>query len=70
VKGLEFEYMIIAGANEEYLPLKTVIDEADGEVEKEDTELAERSLLYVAATRARKGLMITSHGRLSTLLAQ
>lgn len=70
VKGLEFEYMIIAGANEEYLPLKIVIAEADGEADREDTELSERSLLYVAATRARKGLLITSHGPLSSLLTQ
>lgn len=59
VKGLEFEYMIIAGAGEEMLPLRPLVLAAEGESAREEVERGERSLLYVAATRARRALFIT-----------
>lgn len=62
VKGLEFEYVIIAGAGEEMLPLRSLVERAEGEAEREAVERAERSLLYVAATRARRALLITCSG--------
>jgi len=36
--------------------------------EREDRELRERALFYVAATRARQELVVTSHGRQSPFM--
>ena len=60
VKGLEFDHIVIAGASEGNFPPFEV--DAD---EREDTELRERALLFVAATRARKTLTLTAAGHLS-----
>jgi superfamily I DNA/RNA helicase/mRNA-degrading endonuclease RelE of RelBE toxin-antitoxin system len=57
VKGLEFDRVIIAGANDGIVPHAQAI-ETDGEI-------TERSLLYVAATRARRETIVTSHGQIS-----
>lgn len=64
VKGLEFDHLIIAGAREGSFPPFEI--DAD---EREDTELRERALLFVAATRARKTLTVTASGPLSTWIA-
>lgn len=63
VKGLEFQYIFIAGANEGVIPLQMAITEDP--VEKRDYDFNERALLHVAATRAIKGLVVTSSGRMS-----
>lgn len=61
VKGLEFNVMIIAGANDENLaPAGLPSDDQTIEHLKRDREQA---LLYVAATRAKKHLLITGYGR-------
>jgi hypothetical protein len=65
VKGLEFQAIIIVGANDEYLPLKTRYK--DETYEKED-ELLERCLLHVASTRARDKLYISSYGEASRFI--
>lgn len=66
VKGLEFQYIFIAGANEGVIPLQMAITEDP--VEKRDYDFNERALLHVAATRAIKGLVVTSSGQLSPYL--
>ncbi|MDT3272875.1 UvrD-helicase domain-containing protein [Shewanella sp. SP2S2-4] len=66
VKGLEFQYIFIAGANEGVIPLQMAITEDP--VEKRDYDFNERALLHVAATRAIKGLVVTSSGVLSDYL--
>lgn len=66
VKGLEFQYIFIAGANDGVIPLQMAITEDP--VEKRDYDFNERALLHVAATRAIKGLVVTSSGVMSPYL--
>jgi len=69
VKGLEFDFMIIAGCNEGTMPLTGQWqNQADSE-ELEENELLERALLYVCATRAKKRVLITSSGVKSSFLS-
>ena len=68
VKGLEFETVFIAGLNDGVMPLESFNrDEEDITVVREN-EKAERSLLYVASTRAKKLLYVTSNGQSSRFL--
>lgn len=68
IKGLEFNTVIIAGANDGVIPLKyPLISTSDPMVHK-DREFRERALFYVAATRARQKLLVTSYGRKSPFL--
>lgn len=68
VKGLEFETVFIAGINDGVMPMESFNrDEEDITVIREN-EKAERSLLYVASTRAKKLLYITSNGKVSRFL--
>src|SRR5699024_2154098 len=60
-KGMEFERAIIIGAGADELPAMWQIKGLP-EAEQEDVELRERSLLYVAATRARDELVIKWDG--------
>ncbi|MFZ1728860.1 MAG: UvrD-helicase domain-containing protein [Bacteroidota bacterium] len=69
VKGLEFDYMIIAGINAQSMPLKWAVDGASDDVGRHQVELMERSLLYVAATRAKKQVYISGSGKESGMLA-
>lgn len=68
VKGLEFERVIIASANDGVVPLPQALASAASDAELKMLETRERSLLYVAATRARQRVMITSFGTASPLL--
>ena len=63
VKGLEFDRMIISGVNEGTVPLLVGDVESDDRGVREEAELRERSLFYVASTRARRALLITSGAR-------
>lgn len=66
-KGMEFECVIIFGANKDDLPasyLAKGLEEAD----KADFLRRERSLLYVSATRARDELAIVWAGERSAML--
>ena len=65
VKGLEFDRIVIASANADTLPLPAAINGADNPAA---AETAERSLLYVAATRAKKELLVLSFGEPSPYL--
>ena len=65
VKGLEFDRIIIASANADTLPLPAAINMADSPAV---AETAERSLLYVAATRAKKELLVLGFGEPSPYL--
>ncbi|WP_277679358.1 UvrD-helicase domain-containing protein [Gracilibacillus dipsosauri] len=68
VKGLEFSHMIIASVNAGIMPPKNVLVKAADEVSRIDIIQREKSLLYVAATRARDYLVVTSYGEKSELL--
>lgn len=66
-KGMEFAKVILAGVDDAHVPAKSVLNDAPEE-ERGEAELRERSLLYVAASRARDQLVVTWSGRASTLL--
>ncbi|MFC6013015.1 3'-5' exonuclease [Nocardia lasii] len=66
-KGMEFAKVILAGVDDAHVPAKSVLSEAPEE-ERGEAELRERSLLYVAASRARDQLVVTWSGRASALL--
>jgi superfamily I DNA/RNA helicase len=68
VKGLEFPVMILAGVNSKVMPLRLAAVEGDPTARKEHED-RERSLLFVAATRARDQLIVTSWGSPSPFLA-
>ncbi|NOR69581.1 MAG: DNA helicase, partial [Methylomarinum sp.] len=66
VKGLEFDTMYIAGVNDGILPLD-ILDSDDKTIIREH-EWRERSLLYVAITRAKRFCSITGFGKLSVFV--
>ena len=68
VKGLEFDTIVIAGANKDVIPLRQALANTDDQAEREDRELRERTLLYVAATRAKRDLAVTCWGEKSEFL--
>jgi superfamily I DNA/RNA helicase len=68
VKGLEFPVMILAGVNSNVMPLRIAALEGDPTSKKEHED-RERSLLFVAATRARDELIVTSWGTPSPFLS-
>jgi superfamily I DNA/RNA helicase len=67
VKGLEFPVVILAGVNARAVPVRVPSLEGDLTALQEHEE-RERSLLFVAATRARDQLVVTSHGSPSRFL--
>ena len=67
VKGLEFDRIVVASANAESLPLRAAMEGTAG-AERYAAETAERALLYVAATRAKRELTVLSFGDPSPLL--
>lgn len=69
-KGLEFRIVFIAEANEDNLPNTGVLNMKKNEPDELEAYLNEqRSLLYVAMTRAREQIYITSYGPLTALLS-
>ncbi len=58
-KGLEFKTVLVLACDADMLPLKTRLDNAEGEAEQSEVFDTERNLLYVACTRARDRLLIT-----------
>ncbi len=67
VKGLEFKYVFIAAVNNRIIPLPSAINKTDA-VSEAESVTSEKCLLYVAMTRAQKGVYITSYGRKSEFL--
>jgi superfamily I DNA/RNA helicase len=68
VKGLEFDRVIIAGANKGTIPFEKAVSQTYDPMVKHEAEIHERSLLYVAATRAKKEVLVTSFGMPSKFL--
>lgn len=66
IKGLEFNNIIIASVNDGIIPLKSF--QTLDPIIKRESDLRERSLLYVSATRAKKKVIITSYGNKSEYL--
>jgi len=67
VKGLEFQYMFVAAANNRVIPLASAINENDP-VSKNESLISEKCLLYVALTRAQKAAYISSYGAKSEFI--
>lgn len=65
VKGLEFDRIILASANQGLIPLDYAIRGKADAVSEDEAETEERSLVYVAITRARKAAFILSYGEIS-----
>lgn len=68
-KGLEFTHVLLMGVGKNILPQRFRIQG----LSEEDRAAAlqqERSLLYVASSRARDALVITTHGEASALLPE
>ena len=68
VKGLEFDYMYVAGINKGVVPLN-ILDSDDPTIIREH-EQRERSLLYVAITRAKRFCAVTGFGELSSFIQE
>lgn len=70
VKGLEFDRVAIVAVNDKVVPLASALGAASDDAAREDAERQERSLFYVALTRARREVLITSHGEPSIWLSR
>lgn len=66
-KGMEFSRIVLAGVDENRVPAKASLHGVPEE-DVEEARLRERSLLYVAASRARDQVVVTWSGRRSELL--
>jgi superfamily I DNA/RNA helicase len=66
-KGMEFSRVILAGADEKHVPSLATLRSVPEE-ERSEAMLRERSLLYVASSRARDALVVTWSGKKSELL--
>lgn len=67
-KGMEFRAVIVMACDDEVIPSQTRIEAVGDEAELEDVYNTERQLLYVACTRARDFLLVTSGGDASEFL--
>jgi len=59
VKGLEFDQVLIPGLDSDQMPLKNQLSHRPDQVSRELFEQQERSLLHVAATRAKKRVVLS-----------
>ncbi|TDL10532.1 DNA helicase UvrD [Mycolicibacterium obuense] len=66
-KGMEFSRVVLAGADEKHVPSPATLRNVPDE-ERAEALLRERSLLYVASSRARDALVVTWSGKRSVLL--
>lgn len=70
VKGLEFDQVFIPNLDINQLPLRVELDQRPDQLSRELFENQERSLLHVAATRAKKRVVITYSGKPSILISK
>lgn len=66
-KGMEFSRVILSGADDKHVPAPVALRGVPEE-ERAEALLRERSLLYVASSRARDSLVVTWSGKRSELL--
>lgn len=67
-KGLEFRSVAVMACDDDIVPLQKRIDDITDEADLAEVYSTERHLLYVAITRARDNLIITSGGIASEFL--
>ena len=70
VKGLEFDQVFIPNLDINQLPLRVELDQRPDQLSRELFENQERSLLHVAATRAKKRVVITYSGKPSSFITK
>ena len=68
IKGLEFRCVMMVGINKGIVPLSIAINASEDVVEQRLSDMNERALFHVAATRAVRYLYISSHGTPSEYL--
>ena len=68
VKGLEFDQMFLPGLDQSQMPYRYELDKRPDQVSRELFEQQERSLLHVAATRAKKRVVVTYSCKPSSFL--
>ena len=68
VKGLEFDQMFLPGLDQAQMPYRYELDQRPDQVSRDLFEQQERSLLHVAATRAKKRVVVTYSGKPSSFL--
>jgi len=68
-KGMEFSRVILSGADDKHVPSPATLRYLPDE-ERAEALLRERSLLYVASSRARDALVVTWSGTRSELLGE
>ena len=68
IKGLEFRCVMMVGINKGIVPLSIAINASEDVVEQRLSDVNERALFHVAATRAVRYLYISSHGTPSEYL--
>ena len=69
-KGLEFDSVFIIGASSSEIPTRAALRTAVDDANKREIIERERSLIHVAATRAKKQLTVTWSGERSALFKQ
>jgi superfamily I DNA/RNA helicase len=67
-KGLEFRAVVVMACDDEVIPLQERIETVGDDVDLQEVYDSERHLLYVACTRARDQLLVTSGGPVSEFL--
>lgn len=67
VKGLDFDHVIIASMNDRVVPLE-FSEKSDEQQIEDEKQLKEKSIVFVAATRAKKSLLVTYYGKGSSFL--
>jgi len=68
VKGLEFDQVFLPGLGADQLPLRRILTGCPDQLSKELFQQQERSLLHVAATRAKKRVVVSYSGQPSPFL--
>ena len=68
VKGLEFDQVLIPGLDDSQMPYRFELEKKPDETSKDLFIQKERSLLHVAATRAKKRVVITYSGKPSSFI--
>jgi len=68
VKGLEFDQVFLPGLDVAQMPYRFELDQRPDQLSRELFEQQERSLLHVAATRAKKRVVITYSGKPSPFI--
>jgi len=68
VKGLQFDAVFLAGINEGIIPLEALLNNVADGTAREHLLNLERSLIHVAATRAKRSLSVSYFGNPSPLI--